>query len=156
LYAPQFWYDLDADDPCRARSRRGGPACATADLIPWVDADLGVPASDVAAALAAQTGRRVVKSHTPACGFPVWEGVTVIAVYRHPLDVLFSLLKHRANMANPGTDLPVSGPISQSFRACNNDPMDNNTLDPFNLTSLTTHYTHTVLSGRLPDLKLFH
>lgn len=59
-------------------------------------------------------------------------------------------------MANPGTDLPVSGPISQSFRACNNDPMDNNTLDPCNLTSLTTHYTHTVLSGRLPDLKLFH
>ena len=33
-------------------------------LSPWVDADLGVSATDVAAALAAQTGRRVVKTHT--------------------------------------------------------------------------------------------
>jgi hypothetical protein len=59
-------------------------------LSPWVDADLGLPASEVAEALAAQKGRRVVKTHTPADGFPIWEGVTVIAVYRHPLDVFFS------------------------------------------------------------------
>jgi hypothetical protein len=38
-------------------------------LSPWVDADLGVPASEVAAALAAQTGRRVIKTHTSADGF---------------------------------------------------------------------------------------
>ena len=35
------------------------------DLSPWVDADLGVPAKDVAAELARQRGRRVVKTHTP-------------------------------------------------------------------------------------------
>lgn len=73
-------------------------------LSPWVDADLGVPASEVAAALAAQNGRRVVKTHTPADGFPIWEGVTVIAVYRHPLDVFFSRRKHISNISDIGDD----------------------------------------------------
>ena len=59
------------------------------EFSPWVDADLGVPANEVAEALTAQKGRRVVKTHTPADGLPIWEGVTVIAVYRHPLDVFF-------------------------------------------------------------------
>ena len=40
-------------------------------LSPWVDADLGVSADEVAATLAAQKGRRVVKTHTPADGFPI-------------------------------------------------------------------------------------
>ena len=58
-------------------------------LSPWVDADLGIPADEVAAALERQTRRRVVKTHTPADGFPIWQDVSVIAVYRHPLDVFF-------------------------------------------------------------------
>ena len=43
-------------------------------LSPWVDANLGVPAEQVEAALSAQAGRRVVKTHTPADGFPIWDG----------------------------------------------------------------------------------
>ena len=74
----------------------GGPDLSgpVSVISPWVDVDFGEP-QDVAAALAQQNGRRVVKTHTPADGFPVWDGVTVIAVYRHPLDVLFSLRKHQ-------------------------------------------------------------
>lgn len=125
-------------------------------LSPWVDADLGVPANDVAAALAAQTGRRVVKTHTPADGFPVWQGVTVIAVYRHPLDVFFSLRNHTANRTNPGKDDPTGWPVSQSIRAYINGPAVHDDLGQENLASLTLHYTQTVLSGRLPGLKLFH
>lgn len=125
-------------------------------LSPWVDADLGIPASDVAAALAAQTGRRVVKTHTPADGFPIWEGVTVIAVYRHPLDVFFSLRKHTANMANPDDDDPMGWPVSRAIRAYIDDPSDINDFDRDKLAILTAHYAETVLSGRLPDLKVFH
>jgi aryl sulfotransferase len=125
-------------------------------LSPWVDADLGVPAKEVAAALAAQTGRRVVKTHTPADGFPVWDGVTVIAVYRHPLDVLFSLRKHTANRANPAPDDPTGWPLAQSFDAYVNDPTDPDDLGQDNLASMAMHYDQTALSGRLPDLKLFH
>jgi aryl sulfotransferase len=125
-------------------------------LSPWVDADLGVPANDVAAALAAQTGRRVVKTHSPADGFPIWEGVTVIAVYRHPLDVFFSLRKHTANRTNPSVDDPTGWDIMRSIHAYIHDPSDNDNLLQDNLTSMAVHYTQTALSGRLPDLKLFH
>lgn len=122
-------------------------------LSPWVDADLGVSASEVAAALATQTGRRVVKTHTPADGFPIWEGVTVIAVYRHPLDVFFSLRKHTANRANPNADDPIGGPVSDAIRAYVSDTDD---FDRDSPAALTAHYTETVHSGRLPDLKVFH
>lgn len=124
-------------------------------LSPWVDADLGVSATDVAAALAAQTGRRVVKTHTPADGFPIWDDVTVISVYRHPLDVFFSLHKHVANRTNPGDLNPMNQPVARAIRSYVIDPSDN-TSDEDNLTSLATHYTQTALSGRLPDLKAFH
>ena len=35
-------------------------------------------------------------------------------------------------------------------------PSDMNNFDEDNLMCMATHYTNTVLSGRLPDLKLFH
>ena len=125
-------------------------------MSPWVDADLGVPAEEVAAALATQAGRRVVKTHTPADGFPVWDGVTVISVYRHPLDVLFSLRKHTANIAKPLANDPTRWPLAQSFHAYINDASDPANMGQDNLASISTHYVQTVLSGRLPDLKLFH
>lgn len=123
-------------------------------LSPWVDADLGVPAEAVAAALDAQPGRRVVKTHTPADGFPIWQGVTVIAVYRHPLDVFFSLRKHTANYAVPHPDDPMAWPLAQSLRSWLDLPFDLNARE--SLVSLAGHYTQTARSGRLPDLKLFH
>ena len=49
----------------------------------------GNRAGEVAASLAAQTGRGVVRTHWTADGFPVGGGVTVIAAYRHPLDTSF-------------------------------------------------------------------
>ncbi len=95
----------------------------------------------------------MVKTHTPADGFPIWEGVTVIAVYRHPLDVFFSLRKHTANRTNPDADDPRLGPVSKAIRTYVSDTDD---FDHDNLATLTAHYTKTVLSGRLTDLKLFH
>lgn len=125
-------------------------------LSPWVDADLGVPADEVAAALAAQPGRRVVKTHTPADGFPIWDGVTVIAVYRHPLDIFFSLRKHQANRAEVGADDPMNWPVSRSIRFYVGNPTGHDQFGEDNLASLAMHYNRTALSGRLPDLKLFH
>lgn len=126
-------------------------------LSPWVDADLGVPASEVAEALAAQKGRRVVKTHAPADGFPIWEGVTVIAVYRHPLDVFFSLRKHSSNLKDSGDDDAMyMWPVARSIRAYVSNPSDCDNYGQENLKSLTMHYANTALSGRLPDLKQFH
>ena len=125
-------------------------------LSPWIDADLGIPADDVTVALARQTGRRVVKTHTPADGFPIWQGVTVIAVYRHPLDVFFSLRKHVANMKQIGQDHPMRAPVPDAIRGYLDGTSDVGDLDRDTLATLTMHYTETVLSGRLADLRLFH
>jgi len=125
-------------------------------LSPWVDADLGVPANEVADALAAQKGRRVVKTHTPADGFPIWDGVTVISVYRHPLDVFFSLRKHTANSSNISADDPYDLPLSQSIRTYVSKLSDCHNFGEETLMTMAIHYSNTVLSGRLPDLKVFH
>lgn len=125
-------------------------------LSPWVDADLGVPAAAVQTALAAQSGRRVVKTHTPADGFPLWEGVTVIAVYRHPLDVFFSLRKHLANTRDIAPDDPGLLSVSQSFRNFIDGDADREDFDRDTLATLTLHYRETVRAGRVPGLRLFH
>ena len=125
-------------------------------LSPWVDADLGISAKEVSVTLAGQKGRRVVKTHTPGDGFPIWQDVVVIAVYRHPLDVFFSLRKHAANMKNAEEDHIMRAPIPQAIRAFLEGASDVNDFDRDTLATLVHHYTETVLSRRFPDLRLFH
>ena len=125
-------------------------------MSPWVDADLGVPADEVAAALSAQRQRRVVKTHTPADGFPIWDGVTIIAVYRHPLDVFFSLRNHEANKKEVTPGHPMSLPLNQSIRRFLDDPMDPEDFDKDTMASLVHHFSETVLSGRISNLEVLH
>jgi aryl sulfotransferase len=63
----------------------------------WID----MMVQDLAEAMArldAQTHRRQIKTHTPFDGIPVWEDLRYITVYRHPIDIHFSFVKHAANM----------------------------------------------------------
>ncbi|MEM0948866.1 MAG: sulfotransferase domain-containing protein [Pseudomonadota bacterium] len=125
-------------------------------LSPWVDADLGVSAEDVARALDAQPGRRVVKTHTPADGFPIWEGVTVIAVFRHPLDVFFSLRRHTSNMVSVEDDHPMRWDVSRSVRHFIDTDADPDDFDRDTLATLTKLFDRTVVSGRVPGETVFH
>lgn len=125
-------------------------------LSPWVDADLGVPVEEVTAALAQQKGRRVVKTHTPADGFPVWDGVTVIAVYRHPLDAFFSLRKHIANRATIGPDHPMAGPLPDAFSSYLHGTVDTQDFERDSLAALVLHYTRATQGDCPPNLTLFH
>ena len=62
-------------------------------LSPWIDMrvfPLELPLNQ----LAAQTGRRFIKSHLPLDGLPYWEDVKYIMVGRDPRDVFMSLLNH--------------------------------------------------------------
>lgn len=124
-------------------------------MSPWVDADLGVRAEDVARTIAALPGRRVLKTHTPADGFPVWDGVSVVAVYRHPLDVFFSLRRHIANR-QAGDDHPMKAPVAEALSTFLNAPIDRDDFDSDSLSSIAHHYLQTVLSGRIPGLTLLH
>jgi aryl sulfotransferase len=67
------------------------------DLIsPWLDM-LTRERDDVFAALAAQTHRRFIKTHTPLDGLPYDERVTYVVVGRDPRDVALSWDNHIAN-----------------------------------------------------------
>lgn len=67
------------------------------ELSPWLDW-LVVPWDELAAALAAQTHRRFVKTHTPLDGVPIDPRVTYIVVARHPLDAAVSLYHQGMNL----------------------------------------------------------
>lgn len=125
-------------------------------LSPWVDADLGIPASCVSAALGAQTGRRVVKTHTPLDGFPVWDAVTVITVYRHPLDVYFSLRKHYANMTVGREDEPMLRPLPDSIHNFLCGGLDRKDYSSRTLESVAGHYVETLQTDRRPRPAMLH
>ena len=88
-------------------------------LSPWMD-HLVNPVEDVHARLAAQSDRRVIKTHTPLDGVPFDDRVTYVVVARHPLDAAVSLYFHSANIdrvrlaeltgAPPPTDPPTPRP----------------------------------------------
>jgi aryl sulfotransferase len=66
-------------------------------LSPWMDF-LTRPVEEVHARLAAQTHRRVIKTHTPLDGVPLDDRVTYVVVARHPLDAAVSLYFHSGNI----------------------------------------------------------
>ncbi|RRR97561.1 sulfotransferase domain-containing protein [Glycomyces terrestris] len=65
------------------------------ELSPWVDW-LVVPEAEMHARLAAQSHRRVMKTHTPLDGIPLRPDTRYIVAARHPLDAAVSLY-HQGN-----------------------------------------------------------
>ena len=76
-----------------------GPAfpAPLGDISPWLDMNIR-PLAEVTAALAAQTHRRFIKTHTPLDGLPLHPDVTYLVVGRDPRDVAISWEHHAANM----------------------------------------------------------
>ena len=110
-------------------------------LSPWVDSVLS-DADDIDRLLSSPSGRRVLKTHTPADGFPVWDGVHVIAVYRHPLDVFLSIRKHVINMKD--ADNPeLCGPIPQAVQYYTGGVFDDENVDRDCLASVVEHHRRT-------------
>lgn len=68
-----------------------------AQVSPWLDW-LVLPQDEVFAALATQTHRRFIKTHTPLDGVPVRPQVWYLVVARHPLDMAVSLYHQGENI----------------------------------------------------------
>jgi hypothetical protein len=66
-------------------------------MSPWLDM-CNRPLAEVAADLAAQEHRRVIKTHTPLDGLPLHPDVTYLVVGRDPRDVAISFEHHVANL----------------------------------------------------------
>ncbi len=67
------------------------------DVSPWLDM-CNRPLAEVTTALAAQTHRRFIKTHTPLDGLPLHADVTYLVVGRDPRDVAVSFEHHVANV----------------------------------------------------------
>jgi len=67
-------------------------------LSPWLDMQTR-PLDEVLGDLDAQTHRRFIKTHTPLDCIAIPDGVTVVGVGRHPLDLARSAARHSANIS---------------------------------------------------------
>jgi hypothetical protein len=118
-------------------------------LSPWFDANF-FDRAETAARVAAQPGRRVIKTHTPAEGVPVWDGVKTIAVFRHPLEVMLSLKKHMQNyVGGADHDLLVAPDGGMNHWLADLDGEENDDRD--GVARIVQHFEQAVLSDRLPD-----
>jgi hypothetical protein len=120
---------------------------------PWIDANFSTE-EEIAGLLARQSGRRVIKTHTPIDGWPVWEGVRLVAVFRHPLEVFLSIRKHLAN-----SKLVETHPLLEEFDAALgfylDAPFSAEDVDHDTLAVLVRHFEAAV-SGRWPDMLLLN
>ncbi len=108
------------------------------------------------AALAAQTHRRCIKSHTPFDGIAFDPDAIYIAVYRHPIDVHFSLKRHVANMKEPWLDHLFPGEPGAAFARFVDAPHTDQGTDDLTLASLIQHYRSFRDWSHLPNVHLFH
>ncbi len=124
-------------------------------LVQWVDADV-VPLNDTIDAMAAQTHHRCLKTHTPFDGIPWLSEASYIAVYRHPIDMLFSLRKHLSNARNTPSDHPYLGTPDDCLEVFVSRMIDGDDIDLDSLATLVGHYQSYAAVPRPDNLLLLH
>jgi len=125
------------------------------DVSPWLDCAFR-DRVEIAARLAGQTHRRCIKSHTPLDGITYNADVTYITVYRHPMDVHFSMRTHAANMQNDWLDFMYTDDIRESFLRFVDFPETTTGTDDLTVASIAAHYRTFRKWAALPNIHFFH
>jgi aryl sulfotransferase len=122
---------------------------------PWIDNSMR-DIDEMLARLEAQTHRRYLKSHTPLDGIPFFEDATYLAIYRHPIDVHFSMRRHAQNMSTDILDRYYPEDIAAGFRIFLDGAPHGPDYDAPSLAGILHHYrTFRAVAGR-PNVHLFH
>ncbi len=103
-----------------------------------------------------QTHQRCIKSHTPFDGIPFDPQAVYISVYRHPIDVHFSMMKHVENMESDILDFLSPPEPGAAFTRFLETPANDTGTDDLTLDSLLTHYRSFAKWAHLPNVHLFH
>lgn len=111
---------------------------------PWIESNFSALEDDLAA-LERQSGRRVIKTHTPPDGWPVWENVPVIFVFRHPMEVFLSIRKHIRN-SKTVDEHPLLEPVESALPYFLNLDFDPEEVDKDCLAGIV-HFFETVIPG---------
>ena len=122
-------------------------------LSPWIDCKFRPESPEL---LAAATNRRCIKSHAPLDGIKYSPEATYIAVYRHPVDVHFSLQNHAENMKEDWLDFMYSGDTASNFERFLTYPPTTAGTDDTTLASIVEHYLSFRQWRDLPNVHLFH
>lgn len=125
------------------------------DVSVWLDCGFR-DAADIAARLNAQTHRRCIKTHTPLNGITYSPDATYIAVYRHPMDVHFSMRKMLENMKTNMNPERFPDDISEGFAMFVKDDLTDSGTDDLTVASIVDHYLLAKKWAHLPNIHLFH
>ncbi len=121
----------------------------------WLDAGFR-DRDERAAFLDAQTERRCIKSHSPLNGITYDPRCTYFAVYRHPIDVHFSMRKHQENMTLDLLTARYPEDIHEAFRMFLEDELYHGATDALDLHSIVHHYKTFKTWAHLPNIHLLH
>ena len=108
------------------------------------------------ALLDAQTHQRCIKSHAPFDSIPYRKDMIYISVYRHPLDMHFSLMKHISNLKVDLIDFVAPPEPGAPFARFISYPATDMGTDDLTLASMLVHYRSFAKFADLPNVHLFH
>lgn len=121
----------------------------------WLDCNFR-DQEELARQLDAQPHRRCIKSHTPLDGICYSPDVAYITVYRHPIDVHFSLERHVANMKYDWLDFLFPANPGAAFKRFLHSPATDMGTDDLTLASFCCHYKSFRDWAHLPNVHFFH
>lgn len=138
---------------------RPGMDVRIGDTSPWLDC--GFRDRDaIVENLAAQDHRRCIKSHTPLDGIAYEPSCTYLAVYRHPIDVYFSMRSHTGNTRpenrSPKAERRFTQDVSEGFRDFVGEGMSPDEDQLLSLESVVYHYRSFRDWAHLPNIHFFH
>jgi aryl sulfotransferase len=105
---------------------------------PWLEHTLR-PIEDVLADLDAVSGRRCIKTHTPIDGIPVWKGVSYVTVFRHPIDIHFSMQRFVRRIPTSKLNVLFPEDDHEGFRTFLEGAEDGIGFDAPSLASIVNH-----------------
>lgn len=124
-------------------------------ISPWLDCGFRDTVAR-AATLSAQDHRRCIKSHTPFDGIAYDPACTYFAVYRHPLDVHFSMRRFALSMNVDLINDRFPDDVSEGFRMYLDDRSRDGGNDDMTLDSVVYHYRSFRRWVHLPNVHLLH
>jgi aryl sulfotransferase len=138
---------------------RPGMDVRIGDTSPWLDCGFR-DREAIVERLSAQDHRRCIKSHTPLDGISYDRSNTYLAVYRHPVDVYFSMRSHTRNTRpenlSPKAERRFTQDVSEGFRLFVGDGSQQDNDQVLSLDSVAYHYQSFKEWAHLQNIHFFH
>lgn len=138
---------------------RPGMDVRIGDTSPWLDCGFR-DGKAIVERLVAQDHRRCIKSHTPLDGISYDPSSTYLAVYRHPVDVYFSMRSHTGNTRpenrSPKAERRFTQDVGEGFRLFVEDESRQAIDQILSLESVVYHYLSFKKWAHLQNLHFFH